>query len=239
MRWSGDIHIDHVMPTDRTVLRALGVPDGRELREPTRAAVAAGIAELHTVAAPSGIFATVGKDEFRKIYEGDGDNAKTTPLDLVFPRADELALFAVTLGAAVSERIAELFAAGEYALGGALDAAASEATELTATHVARTVLGKVRHAGRATDATRALGYSPGYCGWNITGQRALFAAFEPGRVGITLTDSCLMEPVKSVSGVVVIGRADIHDFDDDYDFCSECATHDCRDRIRRISEPNA
>ncbi len=236
MRWRGDIHIDHVTPSESDVLRALGVPEGRELREPTRAAVTAGIEELRNVAAPSGVFASVGKDEFEAIYQGEGDNAAVTPLASVFPRADELALFAVTLGAPVSGRIAALFDAGDYALGGALDAAASETAELTATHIARTVLAKVRHAGRATDETRALGYSPGYCGWNLTGQRALFDTLDPARVGITLTESCLMEPIKSVSGVIVIGPACIHDFDDDYDFCAECAAHDCRDRIRRVSD---
>jgi hypothetical protein len=239
MRWCGDIHIDHVTPPEDSILRALGVPPGHAVNNRTRDAVAAGLEELRTIAEASGVFASIGKKEFADIYEGEGDNAVPSPLAEIFPRADELALFAVTLGTPVSERIAELFTSSEYALGGALDAAASEAAELTADHIARTVLGKARHAGRATAATRALGYSPGYCGWNLTGQRALFAALEPGSIGIALTDSCLMDPVKSVSGVVVLGPADTHDFDDHYDFCSQCSTHDCRDRIRRIREPGA
>jgi len=236
MNWRGDIHIEHVMPPEANILRALGVPPGHAVNNRTREAVAAGLEELRTIAEPRGVFAGVAESEFASIYEGEGDNAVPSPLAEIFPRADELALFAVTLGTPVSERIAELFTSSEYALGGALDAAASEAAEMTASHVVQTVLGKVRHAGRATDETRALGYSPGYCGWNLTGQRALFAALDPGAIGITLSDSCLMEPVKSVSGVVVIGPARIHDFNDDYDFCAECATRDCRDRIRRITE---
>ncbi len=238
MNWRGDIHIDHVTPPEANILRALGVPNGHAVNSRTRDAVAAGLEELRTIAEPSGVFASVDRSHFADIYEGDGDNAVPSPLAEIFPRADELALFAVTLGTPVSERIAALFTSREYALGAALDAAASEAAELTATHVTDTVLAKLRHAGRATAETRALEYSPGYCGWSLTGQRALFAALEPGRIGITLTNSCLMEPVKSVSGVVVIGPAGIHDFNDDYGFCTDCATHDCRDRIRRISELN-
>ncbi|MCD4689845.1 hypothetical protein K8S17_00120, partial [bacterium] len=68
------------------------------------------------------------------------------------------------------------------------------------------------------------------CGWDLTGQRALFAALEPARIGITLTDRCLMEPETSISGVVLMGPAGTHEFADDYAFCTECRTHECRDR---------
>jgi hypothetical protein len=239
MRWSGDIHMDRIVPEPADVLRGLGVPDDREPSARTHETIAIALDELRAIAEPRGIFEAVSPYEFARIYEGQGDNAAPSPLASVFPRADGLTLFAVTLGARTSLRIAALFSAGDYSLGGILDAAASEATERAAEHITSKVLGKARHAGRAGTQTRALSYSPGYCGWNLTGQRALFAALEPGRIGITLTDTCLMKPVKSISGVVVVGSADIHDFDDDYDFCSECATHDCRDRIRRINEPDA
>lgn len=49
-------------------------------------------------------------------------------------------------------------------------------------------------------------YSPGYCGWHVSTQPALFNLFpEPQPCGIELTDSCLMLPVKSVSGIIGIG----------------------------------
>ncbi len=49
-------------------------------------------------------------------------------------------------------------------------------------------------------------FSPGYCGWNVSQQPALFGLF-PDRnpCGVTLTDSCLMMPIKSVSGIIGIG----------------------------------
>jgi len=231
MHWHGDIHIDCATPTETDVLRALGVPVDHEPDARTRDLVREGIAELRRLAKPRGIFSSVTTEEFADIYRGEGDNNEPSPLADVFPKADELALFAATIGSTVTERVSELFNAGEYALGGALDAAASEAAELVAGNVARTVLAKARHAGRASEATRVLNYSPGYCGWSLTGQGALFAALEPCRIGVTLTDSFLMEPVKSVSGVAVVGPAGIHDFKDDYAFCGACRTHECRDRI--------
>ena len=80
--------------------------------------------------------------------------------------------------------------------------------------------------GRARSAV--LAYSPGHRGWHVSGQRALFAALSPEEIGITLNSSCLMQPLKSVSGVLVAGHPDVHDFDDDFPFCSECSTRDCR-----------
>jgi hypothetical protein len=77
----------------------------------------------------------------------------------------------------------------------------------------------------------ALAYSPGYCGWHISGQKQLFAFLKPEQIGISLTKSCLMRPLKSVSGVVIVGHGSIHEFQDAYPFCERCRTHGCRDRI--------
>ena len=49
-------------------------------------------------------------------------------------------------------------------------------------------------------------FSPGYCGWHVSEQPKLFSLFsEPKPCGIELTESCLMLPVKSVSGIIGIG----------------------------------
>jgi hypothetical protein len=49
-------------------------------------------------------------------------------------------------------------------------------------------------------------YSPGYCNWPVSGQRELFNVMGEIPVGISLTESCLMLPIKSVSGIIGIGR---------------------------------
>jgi len=48
-------------------------------------------------------------------------------------------------------------------------------------------------------------YSPGYCGWNLTGQRELFSILGDTPCAIQLTADCLMLPLKSVSGIIGIG----------------------------------
>lgn len=51
-------------------------------------------------------------------------------------------------------------------------------------------------------------FSPGYCGWHVSEQEKLFSLFpELKPCGISLTDSSMMSPVKSVSGVIGIGNA--------------------------------
>jgi hypothetical protein len=49
-------------------------------------------------------------------------------------------------------------------------------------------------------------YSPGYCGWDVSEQHKLFRLFPDNFCGITLTDSALMDPVKSISGLIGIGE---------------------------------
>jgi hypothetical protein len=49
-------------------------------------------------------------------------------------------------------------------------------------------------------------YSPGYCGWNVSEQHKLLKLLPLGYCGITLTESALMLPVKSISGIIGLGR---------------------------------
>ena len=49
-------------------------------------------------------------------------------------------------------------------------------------------------------------YSPGYCGWDVTEQHKLFELVPSNFCGIRLTESALMDPIKSVSGIIGIGE---------------------------------
>jgi len=48
-------------------------------------------------------------------------------------------------------------------------------------------------------------YSPGYCNWALSGQRELFNQMGELPIAISLTESCLMLPIKSVSGIIGVG----------------------------------
>ncbi len=48
-------------------------------------------------------------------------------------------------------------------------------------------------------------FSPGYCGWHVSQQQLLFPLFNGHTCGVRLTDSSLMIPIKSVSGIIGLG----------------------------------
>jgi hypothetical protein len=49
-------------------------------------------------------------------------------------------------------------------------------------------------------------YSPGYCGWDVAEQHKLFRLVPGNFCGIRLTESALMDPIKSISGIIGIGE---------------------------------
>ncbi|MBM4116409.1 hypothetical protein FJ251_01520 [bacterium] len=222
------------VPAPEAVLRAQGVKRDRAADPRTAGLCTEALGLLEGLARPTGLLQELSRADFAAVYCGEGRNAERSPLAEIAPRAERLALFALTLGAPVTERIASLFAAGDFALAAMLDAAASESAELIADSLQRNYARALGETGGLNGQTRLLRYSPGYCGWHLSGQGALFAALRPAAIGITLRESYLMEPLKSISGVIVAGPGAIHSFADDYPFCADCDTRGCRQRIRTI-----
>lgn len=190
--------------------------------------------EFDGLAAPRGLLREVSIDEFDDIYRGQGRNAAATPIEEIYPRAQHLALFVATVGDGPSDRIGALFKAGEPALGYALDVIASEATNMLADRLSLRFLGMLRDRHGENAETRVLPYSPGYCGWHVSGQRKLFESLHAGKIGVTLNDSFLMRPLKSISGVLIAGPGIVHRFRPVYPFCDDCTTHECRSRMGSV-----
>jgi hypothetical protein len=177
-------------------------------------------------ARPSGLYQSLRAEEFDEIYRGAGENEDDTPLEHVVEDALALALFAVTLGQKISDRISALFEAGKLAEGYILDQVASFAADELAT-----IAGRRFQAEDSRDDLVVLPYSPGYCGWHVSGQRALFEHLGPGEIGISLNESCLMHPLKSVSGVLVLAPVEAHEFSPAFPCCATCTTLACQERI--------
>ena len=147
-------------------------------------------------------------------------------------------VWAVTVGEAVCAEIARLFAANEPALGAMLDSVASEATELASEQAEAHYRGHLRFASRLGPEAGVLPFSPGYCGWHVSGQRKLFEYLDPGEIGISLKDSFMMSPLKSVSGLLITAEPDAHRFKPRFSYCPECKDHSCVERIRQLPTPN-
>lgn len=225
-----------IVPSREEALEAQGIPPETEVPDHIGALAEEAFRLLGGLAAPAIVIESVTADEFGRVLEGEGMNEPEAPLPAIFPKATALALFAATLGAPVCEKIARLFAENEFALGSMLDAAASGAADRMAAIGEERFRDRLLEWGKADASTRVLGYSPGYCGWHVSGQRRLFERLRPGEIGITLRESFLMDPIKSVSGVLAAGPPEIHRFDPNFPFCRDCRDHPCRPRLRGLKE---
>jgi hypothetical protein len=132
-----------------------------------------------------------------------------------------------------------LFSEHEYLTATLLDTMASLVTEGVVESLEGRFARRIaKHEGRSTPPA-VLAHSPGYCGWHVSGQNALFSVLKPEQIGVSLGAGCMMRPLKSVTGVLIAGTPEIHDFDTFFTCCSRCDTLECRERIARIAGPVA
>ncbi len=234
MREIIEIPLSELKPEREEVLKAQGVPAGREQPERLRHLLEEAMEIFFQSSHPRALISELTIPQFEALYKGEGLNAPRTPLEGIFRKADGLALFAFTLGRGIGERINALFRTNEFALANFVDSIASTAADKAIDLLAHFYLRLLSKRGEANSFTGILGYSPGYCGWHISGQKRLFEFLHPEVIGIELLDSFLMRPLKSISGVLVAGRKEIHQFADSYPFCNQCPTHSCQERIRKL-----
>ncbi len=115
--------------------------------------------------------------------------------------ATSIAVFTVTLGAGYDEWMEEVKAEENIMH----DFVANSMGSVLADCLTEDLIDELRTHVGGMDLRITNNYSPGYCGWALSEQRVLFSLLPDGISGITLTDSCLMLPIKSVSGIVGVG----------------------------------
>ena len=213
-----------VLPPRTRVLARAGVPEGRTPSARILGLLSRANDLFLAEAAPVGVVEEVSTDALLALCR-DGRHGSPSVVETVAPRARRLALFAATVGEPACARIRALFAEGDAPLGLLLDAVASEAASELADEIGETLAG---------EGLAVLGYSPGTCGWPVSGQRELFARLRPDEAGIALSDSALMSPVKSVSGVLVAAPPEAHRFRPGFDFCEACAERTCLERMASL-----
>jgi hypothetical protein len=143
-------------------------------------------------------------------------------------RSEHAALFMSTIGRTMETWSKNLSAEGDVTQSYLVDAVASATAEQT-TDVLHDHIGKHMEKRGLKITNR---YSPGYCDWSVAEQHLLFSFFPPGFCGITLMDSALMMPIKSVSGIIGVGarvkRAEYT--------CDSCGMKDCTYRAIRVAK---
>jgi cobalamin-dependent methionine synthase I len=234
MRTIIQIPASEAVPAVGAILEAQGIPRFRQNDERTRTLALKAIEIYRERAKPTGIVMEVTKEEFAFVFQGEGRNESESPVRPISEASDQCALYAVTIGEDLCAEISQRFLSRDFALGSMLDAAASEGTEMTAQaleNIYRRYLNE-NHSIGPRDGT--LRFSPGYCGWHVSGQKKLFSLLQPDEIDISLNDSCLMKPLKSISGVIIVGKKDIFAIDDTFSFCRNCVDHTCQERIQAL-----
>jgi hypothetical protein len=220
------------MPAVGEVLRAQDLPEEDALAPRLRRLLHEAVTAYADLVEPRAVCEELSAERFASVL---------APLDLpgdrlvvgqVYSRAEGLALFVATLGEAVPLRIRHLFDEDALAEGWMLDAVASAGADRLAERLAERYRRTLVEQGK--DGVRVLPYSPGYCGWPTRGQRPLFDALRPEEIGVTLNDSCLMSPIKTVSGVLLAGPGEAHLFRPDFPFCDDCRSHECGRRMASV-----
>jgi hypothetical protein len=223
----------NILPARPGVLAAMGMRRHHKVSARVEASLDLAFEIFHQKAEPVGIYSPVSRRAFKSVFEGEGLNSGDSPVRDIYLRAETLHLFALTLGKTIVTSINELNENSDYAVSLILNTIASAAADKAAGEMEAVVSSTTGHKDKSS---YVLGYSPGYCGWDISGQKKLFEYLDPGRIGITLNSSFLMDPVKSVTGVVIGGPAEIHSFAPGYPFCKSCKTKSCIPRLKLVKE---
>ena len=112
------------------------------------------------------------------------------------------AIFVGTVGHQFDKWSKETFANGDPLSGYFIDILGSEIAESIAEWLEK----KIGKYASELDLKCSNRYSPGYCGWSVAEQHKLFNFFPNGFCNVKLTDSSLMKPHKSVSGIIGISQ---------------------------------
>ncbi|HPU00823.1 MAG: hypothetical protein GX890_00665 [Firmicutes bacterium] len=118
-----------------------------------------------------------------------------------FAGASRLYLALCTIGPDLEKRVAELMA-GDMMQAMALDGAGTAAVS----EVSRQVRERIAASAEKEGLSAGMHANPGQEGWPIEQQRIIFSLVPAEKIGMRLTESCLMLPRKSVSFVIGCGE---------------------------------
>jgi hypothetical protein len=134
-------------------------------------------------------------------------------------KSDSIAVFLCTAGEEIGVRSKSSMHERDLLRGYVYDVVGSEIVEAAADLMQNELERAMASSGRKITNR----YSPGYCDWYVAEQHKLFQLIPDNFCGIRLTESALMDPVKSVSGIIGIGENVRHNA---YT-CNLCDMKDC------------
>ena len=138
--------------------------------------------------------------------------------------AEQVIFLAATVGEMVEEAASTAFARGDYTLGLLIDAAATAAVEQTADALETLLAGKFQGQG----LKMTFRFSPGYGDWDLREQAKVVVLANAEAIGITLTDSLMLTPRKSITAI--IGLCPDYMEETSAKGCQNCEKLDCEMR---------
>lgn len=135
--------------------------------------------------------------------------------------SSHIVIFLVTVGEKIENAASELTKGKEALEGYLLDRAGSFAVE----SLAQAVENKIRKDYSMLKKSVSRRYSPGYCDWPIEEQHILAKILNFSKIGVSLNESCMMTPKKSISAIVAIANKGV--FTEQGSTCEICEKKDC------------
>ena len=117
-------------------------------------------------------------------------------------KSSAIAVFLCTVGPDMENRAKKMYKSGDSLLAYIIDSIASETVEVAMDIIQDRLAIQMKQ--KKMNITNR--FSPGYCSWQVSEQQKLFSLLPPEFCGVTLNPSSLMIPIKSISGIIGIGK---------------------------------
>ncbi|MBT3363099.1 MAG: hypothetical protein HN929_02165 [Chloroflexi bacterium] len=140
-------------------------------------------------------------------------------------KCQKVALFVVTIEDELESIAGDLAEDGLLVQSTVMDSIGSNAVEQVANFLQERIRDTAEAQGLVISKRR---FSPGYCDWDISQQAELFEVFDGNTAGVELSETCLMHPRKSISGIIGIGLPG--QGIENYNPCPVCDTSECQSR---------
>jgi len=170
-------------------------------------------------------FKIVPNAENKKILVGKNRSFSGKYIFDKLEKAEEVVVAVLTVGGKIENKSACAFTQGDYLLGMIYDAIGSAALENLKKHFFKELCKKIGAEKKGITC----GLSPGSNEWNIQDQAIVFELVDGKTIGVTLNESMMMIPVKSISVVYGIGE-ELNMLDYEHD-CARCNLTNCQFRV--------
>ena len=186
----------------RAVLQRLGYPHGkRGGNNEVNRIFDEEIQKAGRLFQPRGVFRflrVASKNEKRITFKESSFVIRSKQVIRMLDNSDPVIVFMVTIGPPLEQEVDSLIKRGEMTRGVILDAIGSETADAVAEKLHKVVLKQMAEEKGFSVTPR---FSPGYGDWPVTVQKELLELCSGSLIGISVNESFLMIPKKSVSAV--------------------------------------